>query len=229
MEARAGEHEAALLRFDSLRERYPDSPACLEGCVIAGDILYRLGRYEEAGRRYEAAMAMHDAPPADLLYHSALALEKNEDPAGALERVQILLARHPEDERVPEAMMKVGHLLQTLGQHDRAILAYRNAEIFQDREGRARLQFWIADCLESAGDPEGALSAFLKVGYLFGDQGLWAVTAMLRAASLCEEAGQLSQARQLYARVIADQGEDSDFARTAREALARLDGGREPD
>ena len=167
-------------------------------------------------------MAMSDSPPADLLYFSALALEKIESTDDALRRVQSLLARYPEDERVPDAMMKVGYLLQLMGQFERAILAYRNADIFQDREGKARLHFWIADCQEASGDDESALAEFLKVGYMYGDQGLWGVTATLRAAGLCERGGNLRQARQLYERVLRGQGAESDFGRTAADALARI-------
>ena len=70
---------------------------------------------------------------------------------------------------------------------------------------------------------DAALGAFLKVGYLYGDQGLWGVTATLRAAFLYERSGALDEARQLYARVLANQGPDSDPGRSAAEALRRLE------
>ncbi len=221
---RAGAYEEALADFDRLLRDYADRPAALDGAVKAAGILYSRGQFEEASVRYEAAMGMSPRPSADLLYYSALALEKTGHPETALERVQALLARYPEDERVPEAMMKVGYFLQSLGQYDRAVLAYRNAELFQDREGKARLHFWLADCLEAKGDREGALAAFLKVGYLYGDQGLWSVTATLRAATLYENGGELRQARQLYEKVLSSQGPGSDFGRAASEGLRRLEG-----
>lgn len=220
--ARRRDFDAALAGFDQLSRRYPDSEAARRGAAKAGGILYSRGEYESASERYEWTLGREDEPDADLLYHSALALEKRGEVRGASERVQLFLARHPEDERVPEAMMKIGYFLQSLGQYERAVLAYRNAELFQDREGKARLHFWIGDCFQAMGERDSALAAFLKVGYLYGDQGLWGVTATLRAAALYEESGDLKQGRQLYEKVLSSQGAGSDFGRSAAEALARI-------
>ena len=118
----------------------------------------------------------------------------------------------------------LGTYNQALGRFDRAIMAYRSAELLQEREGKARLHFWIGDCLEAQGKREEALAAFLKVAYLYGDQGLWGATATLRAAALCEAAGDLDQARPLYEKVRAEQGEASELGRAAAEALQRLPG-----
>ncbi len=221
--ARARDFDAALVGFEELARRYPESGAARRGAEKAGGILYSQGDFEAASTRFEWAVARTEQPSADLLYHSALALEKRGDPRTALERTQRFLARMPEDERVPEAMMKIGYYMQGLGQFERAILAYRNAELFQDREGKARLHFWIGDCFQAMGERQEALAAFLKVGYLYGDQGLWGVTSTLRAAALYEGGGDLAQARQLFAKVLAGQGRDSDFGRTAAEALERID------
>ena len=221
--ARGRDFDAALVGFEELAGRYPESKAAARGAEKAGGILYSGGDYETASARFEWAVARSEQPSADLLYHSALALEKRGDPRGALERTQQFLARMPEDERVPEAMMKIGYYMQGLGQFERAILAYRNAELFQDREGKARLHFWIGDCFQAMGERQEALAAFLKVGYLYGDQGLWGVTSTLRAAALYEGGGDLALARQLFAKVLANQGAASDFGRTAAEALERID------
>ncbi len=223
--ARQQSFDAALAGFDQLVQRYPDSDAARAGAEKAGGIHFSRGEYEEASIRFEWAHERSREPSAALLYNSALALEKRGEPRDALDRVQRLLARHPEDERVPEAMMKVGYHLQALGQYERAVLAYRNAELFQDREGKARLHFWIGDCHQALGDRDAALAAFLKVGYLYGDQAMWGVTATLRAAALYEDSGDLRQARQLYEKVFANQGPDTDFGRSAAEALRRMDAG----
>ncbi|MBN2172216.1 MAG: tetratricopeptide repeat protein [Candidatus Krumholzibacteriota bacterium] len=221
--ARGGDWDAALADFDALLARRPDHPAAAAGAVKAAGILYGRGDYEGASARYEAAVARQAEPGPDLLYHSALALEKRGRPAEALARVQALLARHPEDARVPEAMMKVGYYLQEMGQYDRAILAYRNAELFQDREGRARLHYWLADCLAAKGDRAEALAAFLRVSYLFADEGMWGVTATLRAAELYAAGGEVEQARRLYEKVEREQGAASEFGRAAAEARRRLE------
>ncbi len=224
MDSKSGNYDEAIVRFDQLIGRFGDHLAALQGAVKAAGVLYRQGQFAAASERYESAMMMNDDPPPELLYYSALAFEKSERYNEALGRVQTLLARHPEDELVPDAMMKVGYLLQMMGQFERATLAYRNAELFQDREGKARLHFWIGDCYEASGDPDAALAEFLKVGYMYGDQGLWGVTATLRAALLYERSGDLRQARQLFERIFASQGANSDFGRSAAEGIERIDG-----
>lgn len=224
LEAKDGRLLRALELFDEVIENYPDTEAARESAMRAAGIYYNRGDHAEASARFERAYVLTDRPDPELLYFSALALEKAGEPRAALERIQLLLIEYPEDERVPEAMMKVGYFLQQLGQYDRALLAYRNADFFQDREGKARLHFWIADCLEAAGDLEEAGPAFLKVNYLYADQGMWGVTAGLRAAMVYEKLGDVDQARILYEKVIGSQG-DNDFGRSARQGLERLEGG----
>ena len=221
--ARGGDWDGALADFDMLLARRPDHPAAAAGAVKAAGILYGRGDYEGASARYEAAVERRTEPDPDLLYYSALALEKRGRPAEALARVQTLLARHPESARVPEAMMKVGYYLQELGQYDRAIMAYRNAELFQDGEGRARLHYWLADCLAAKGDRDEALAAFLRVSYLFAGEGMWGVTATLRAAELYAAGGEVEQALRLYEKVEREQGAASEFGRVATEARRRLE------
>ncbi len=224
LEAKDGRLLRALELFDQVMNSYPDTDAARESAMRAAGIYYNRGDYAESSARFERAFVLTDRPDPELIYFSALALEKAGDPRAALDRIQLMLIDYPEDERVPEAMMKVGYFLQQLGQFDRALLAYRNADFFQDREGKARLHFWIADCLESKGDLAEAGSAFLKVNYLYNDQGMWGVTAGLRAAMVYEKLGDAEQARILYQKVIGSQG-DNDFGRSAQEGLDRLQGG----
>jgi len=224
LEAKAGRLAESLDRFDRIIADFPETEAARKAATRAGGIYYNRGDYPQASLRFEQAFALSEDPDPDLIYFSALSLEKAGDPKAALDRIQLLLIGHPEDEHVPEAMMKVGYFLQQLGQYDRALLAYRNADFFQDREGKARLHFWIADCLEAKGDLSAAGSAFLKVSYLYADVGMWGVTAGLRAARVFEKSGDVDQARILYRKVIDSQGDD-DFGRSASEGLARLEGG----
>jgi len=223
LEGKAGRLDRALELFDHVMNAFPDTPAARKAATRSAGIYYNRGDWADASLRFERAFTLTDSPDAELIYFSALALEKAGDARAALDRIQLLLLNHPEDERVPEAMMKVGYFLQQLGQYDRALLAYRNADFFQDREGKARLHFWIADCLESKGSLAEAGPAFLRVNYLYADQGMWGVTAGLRAAMLYEKMGDSAQARILYEKVIGSQG-DNEFGRSARQGLDRLEG-----
>ncbi|MCB9514731.1 MAG: tetratricopeptide repeat protein [Candidatus Latescibacteria bacterium] len=223
LKARRGDGDGALADFLRVARDAPASPAAPAARRKAAALLFARGDYAAASDQLEACVAGEASPDADLLYNSALALEKREDREGTLARLEQFLARYPEDRRAPEAMMKAAYSLHELGRHEQAVLAYQRAEIFQDDEGKARLTFWVGDSLEALGRRDAALGAFLKVGYLYGDQGLWGVTATLRAAFLYERSGALDEARQLYARVLANQGPDSDPGRSAAEALRRLD------
>jgi predicted TPR repeat methyltransferase len=68
-----------------------------------------------------------------------------------------------------------------------------------------------------------AVVEWLKLAYHSQSQSRWAVTALFRAAKADEKMGQLEDARTLYRRIIAIEGE-SDMGRAAALQLMTLTG-----
>ncbi len=195
---------------------------------LAEQVAVRLagqGDWTAAAAQFSQCLALSAEPGPELLQDAAQALERAGRVEEALACVERFLAGWPGDPRAPEARLKRGRLLQELGDAEGAILAYREAELFLlgDAESRARLGFWVGDCLETLGEREAAVGAFLRVGTRYGAQGLWGVTALLRAAALHEQAGALAEARRLYGQVQSAKRATPEIAQSAAAGLARLD------
>ncbi len=206
--------------------------ACCPGSAAAARLAEQLavelagrGDWAGAAAHFETCLALTPESGPELLHDAAQAFAQTGRGEEALVCVERFLAGWPGDPRAAEARLQRGRLLQELGDAEGAILAYREAELYLlgDAESRARLGFWVGDCLEALGEGEAAIGAFLRVGTRFPAQGLWGLTALLRAAALHEAAGALAEARQLYMQVRAAAQAPTEIAESAEAGLARLD------
>jgi len=117
---------------------------------------------------------------------------------------------------------EIAYAFQESGQYDEAITAYDNVLSGATPEVGAEAQFWMGECYFRSRQLDRAILAFLKVGYLFPEQTMWAATADLRAADLYTRTGQPDQARAVYQRVIERYGAASQWGVMAREDLEAL-------
>lgn len=218
--------EPARLRaeLDSLRACCPESASAARAAEEIALLLAAEADWSGAGELFAWCLARDAEPGPELLQDAATAFAHAERLADAIAALERFLERYPEDPRGGTTRLTRARLLQELGDCEGAVLAYRDAELclLDDPESRARLRFWIGDCLESLGEREAATGAFLALAERFPAQGLWGITALLRAAALCEMGGELSRAAQLYARALAAQGEETEIGASAAAGLARL-------
>lgn len=222
---RRGELAAAEADLALLAACCPESAATARLAEQLAVALASRGDWAGAAAHFETCLALTAEPGPELLHDAAQAFAQAGRGEEALAAVERFLAGWPGDARAAEARLQRGRLLQELGDAEAAILAYREAELYLlgDAESRARLGFWVGDCLEALGEGEAAIGAFLRVGTRFPDQGLWGLTALLRAAALHEAAGARAEARRLYTQVLAAAQAPAEIAESAAAGLARLD------
>ncbi|MBM4117145.1 tetratricopeptide repeat protein [bacterium] len=214
----------APAELDSLRACCGGSASVRRAAEAVALALAGAGDWTGASELFAWCLARDNEPGPELLQDAATALARAGRRAEAVHQLARFLDRYPEDPRAGTARLERARLLQELGDCEGALLAYREAELYllEDAESRARLRFWIGDCLESLGEREAAAGAFLGLAERFPAQGLWGVTALLRAAALCEVGGELARAEQLYARALAAQGPGTEIGASAAAGLARL-------
>jgi TolA-binding protein len=155
-------------------------------------------------------------------FNLGLSLEKQEKWEQAADTYRTLLARFPEYEGRDRVAVKVGYALQEAGRYEEAIAAYEAARPGATPEVGAEVQYWTAECLARLKDFDRAIVAFLRVGYLFPEQTMWAATSDLRAADLYVRTGKTDEARALYRRVIERYGAGSQWGAIAGEELESL-------
>lgn len=203
-----------------------------EGHPLLGVGYYQLGRAYFAERRFEEAAATFAMcrTAAGLDSATIYAARKGEgisyQELGAWARASTvwkeLLASNREREVTGDLLFRLGHCLMENGKYGEAVAAYKRVLAYASREGKARAAYWTGACYESMGMLESAVTEYLKVSYLYTGEGMWAVTADLKAARVYESMGRADQAKVLYERVIEQHGRTSQWGTVAEEGLTRL-------
>ena len=140
----------------------------------------------------------------------------------ALERYHRILEEFPEVEDGAEVLSNIAYCHHEMGQYEVAIAAYRRVMPLLDEEGQAYAQFWVADSLDRLGRHEQSATEFLRIPYLYPQQGQLPVTAQLKAGEAYEKVPDLDAARRLYERVLANHGPNSQWGGEAQRRLERL-------
>ena len=140
----------------------------------------------------------------------------------ALERYHQLLERYPNRPGSEKVLSNIAYCHHELGQYEIALRAYRRVMPYLDQEGQAYAQFWIADSLAGLERHEEAAAAFLRIPYLYPNQGQLPVTAQLKAAEVYERMGNPESAVKLYRKVLTNHGAGSQWGAEAQRRLDRL-------
>lgn len=140
----------------------------------------------------------------------------------ALELYHQILEQYPEASGAEETLSNIAYCHHEMGQYEVAIAAYRRVMPFLDEEGQAYAVFWIADGLDRLGRHQEAATEFLRIPYLYANQGMLPVTAQLKAGEAYEKVPDAAAARSLYERVLRSHGPQSDWGREAQKRLDRL-------
>lgn len=221
---RAREYEEARDILRTIVDGNPGLGILADAWFKLGSTYYLTGEFERASASYRRVLELR--PEGRLVreasFNLGLSLEKEKRWVEAAEVYRTLLARYPEYEERDRVAFKVGYALQEAGRYGAAIEAYEAARPGASPEIGAEIQFWMAECLVRAKDPQKAILAFLRISYLFPEQTMWAATGELRAAELYARAGSVDEARRIYGRVIERYGADSQWGLLAGEGMEAL-------
>ncbi len=220
----AGEYEEARSLLRAIVGGNPGRDVLGKAWFKLGSTDYLMGRYRGAADGFEEVLRLQPEGPLvrEAHFNLGLSLEKLGEWARAAEAYRTLLARFPEYEGRDRVAVKVGYALQEAGRYEEAIAAYEAARPGAAPEVGAEVQYWTAECNARARNLEKAIVAFLKVGYLFPEQTMWAATAELRAAELYVRTGKAGEARTVYRRVLERYGVESQWGAMANEQLETL-------
>ena len=189
-----------------------------------GSTHYLMNQYAQAEESYQRVVGIEGGKglAREAFFNLGLSQEKQDKWDEAARTYQQLLRQFPEFEGRDRVAFKIGYALQEAGQYSEAIAAYEAVLPVASPEVGAETQFWIAECYVRNKQLDRAILAFLKVGYLFPGQIMWAATADLRAAELYTRTGKPDQARAVYQRVVERCEMESQWTVMAREELQAL-------
>jgi len=129
---------------------------------------------------------------------------------------------YPGIKGLEEERLKAGLYLQQSGENEYAIKSMRQLiALSEDNEIKAEAQYWIGESFFKSGDKDRAVIEYLKVTYLYPQEGMWAVTARYMAANASREAGRYEDALKLY-KVVARESDDEKKRETAKKRVEEL-------
>lgn len=215
----------AKAAFEMARETSPGSDWAAESMFKLGQIYQREGNAAAARSAFLGiADNFPDHPRAPSSLRALAQVWRSEGRYDeAVKAYHRILDDYPEVEGAPQILASIAYCHHEMGKHEVAISAYRQVMPLLDEEEQAYAQFWIADSLDQLGRHEEAAAEFLKIPFLFPEMGQLGVTAQLKAGEAWEHLGDLEAARQIYERVLAVHGAQSQWGLEATRRLERLE------
>ncbi len=137
---------------------------------------------------------------------------------------QRLLTRFPRHEFAPEASLNVARCKMERGDYSGAIVAYEESMPYLQGEAKARAYYWKGTSYERLGDFQSAVVEYLKVPYLHPGEGLWVVTAELKAAECYARINRGDAAKEIYQKVLRSHGANSRWGKVAQQGIDTIDG-----
>ncbi|MFH1413853.1 MAG: tetratricopeptide repeat protein [Candidatus Omnitrophota bacterium] len=244
-----GDEKEAMVRFEALRSKYPDSSLSDEIMWWLGEYYYRhsnltmarryfssliqdfpksnlvndayyiLGssyaedaKYEEAIKNFNKVI---DAGKSDLAGQAAIAIAdiyvKEDKTDLAFKEYDKVLELYPNLTNL--IYPKKAELFYRLNQYDQAIDYYRKSlDLVQVRD-MPKIQLHIAEVFQAQRKYSEAIEEYLKVTYLYSENDLLAIRALLRVAEIYEGKENFKEALNIYQRIIDMDAEEAKYAR----------------
>ncbi len=141
----------------------------------------------------------------------------------ALALARHYVSRFPDDAKAFDLRMKIALLLNDLQQYDDAISLLRSLKPFADAAAEPEVQYYIGKSYMNAGRFEPAIAELLRVKFFSKPTKLpWDVIAMYDAAICYTRLNHCAKAKQLFQRIVREQGAASEFGRFANIKITEL-------
>ena len=108
--------ENAVAKIEELESQFPSAPATQYASILKGDILYFNGKFAEASKVYEEALAKAGPETKPFaLANLGLSLEAAGEHARAAEKIREFLDQYPEHFLAPQAHLNLALAQEALG------------------------------------------------------------------------------------------------------------------
>jgi tetratricopeptide (TPR) repeat protein len=201
--------------FFSIIKDFPKSSLVADAYYILGSIYTEEAKYEEAVDSFKKVMELGKF---DLTGQAAIAVAdiylKQDKFDAALKTYLEVLEDYPNLSGL--IYPKIADLHYKLHHYGEAIDYYNKSFNLVPIREVSRIQFKIAEVLETQGKPLEAIENYLKVTYLYAEEQGLAVKALLRVAQIYEDRENFKEALSIYKRI---DGMDTEEAKYARERM----------
>jgi len=206
-------NELALARryFYSLIQDFPKSNLVADAYYALGSSFEEESRHEEAIENFKKVIELGKT---DLSGQAAAAMAeiyvREEKPELALKAYMEITKDYPN--LVNLIYPKIADLYYKIGEFIQALDFYRKSLNIVPVKEMAGVQFKIAEVMQTQEKLPEAIEEYLKVTYLYSENNLLSVKALLRVAKIYEDKENFPEAVKIYRRIIAMNAEESKYA-----------------
>jgi tetratricopeptide (TPR) repeat protein len=208
---RRGEIFAAQGNWGAALLEYQQASAVTKSDAVQVDALYGVARAQHELKRYDAAIDAYRRVALELpnnrftvasLRGLAQVFTQTGRQAEARQTWETLLQRAPKDATAAEARVELGLLLQSDGQHRRALEQFTQALARATPEVAARAQYEIGRTYTAEKNYQQGTLELLKVAYLYPQQQRWVELALFQAAANYEQERKWQEAMAIYQKIV---------------------------
>jgi tetratricopeptide (TPR) repeat protein len=204
--------ELAQRYFFSIIKDFPNSSLVADAYYVLGSIYTEEAKYEEAIDHFKTAM---QTGKSDLTGQAAIAVAdiylKQDKFDAALKTYQQVLGDYPNLSGL--IYPKIADLHFRLNDYSQALDYYNKSLNLVSIREVSRIQFNIAEVLETQGEIPESIENYLKVTYLYAEDQDLAVKALLRVAQIYEDRENFKEALSIYKRIDSMDTEEAKYAR----------------
>jgi TolA-binding protein len=220
-----GEPDHAARAMQDLLHNYPKSPLGADALMHLGEIADKAERYHDAAVFYSRVAPEY--PTSSLAPESKLregvALYHSGEVKTAEDKLKSLIDQYVNADVGHRARLELG-LIYFEQEHDcgKALDLFEMALRSESLLSAARAQFYVGECLDRTGQKDEAVAAYMKVAYLYPDQGDWSQKAQFRAASVYREKGQSGEALKVLRKLQKENGSE-EFKRQVQQEIREIE------
>jgi len=125
-----------------------------------------------------------------------------------------------------EKKIQIRYFYYLLKEYDYAIQLFKSLKPEADLENEPRIQYWIGECYFEKGLFQQAVQEYLKIVYMSRPTkllGQYRVTAQYQSGIAYIKLGKLDNAKQLFQKIILEQGSESVFGKPAKEKIEEIE------
>jgi len=206
-------NDLALARryFTALIQDFPKSNLVVDAYYALGSTYSEESKFAEAIENFSKAAELGKS---ELSGQAAVALAdiylKQEKFDTALVTYEGALKGYPNLANL--IYPKMADLYYKIGNNPQALLFYRKSLDTVPIKQVPDIQLKIGEIQEASGDTSAAIEEYLKVGYLYSENNIQAVKALLRVANIYEAKENYEEALSIYKKVIASGAQEGKYA-----------------
>lgn len=198
--------------FLALIQDFPKSNLITDAYYVIGSIYSEEKQYEQAIASFKKVM---EFAKSDLTGQAAVSIA---DIYVKQDKDDLALSTYKE---AVEVYQNLGHLIYPKvagiyykkGDYGQALGFYRKSLELVPLRQMPDIQFKIGELLETQGKPQDAVEEYLKVTYLYSENNDLAVKALLRVGSIYENKSNITEAINIYRRIVSMDVKEAKYAK----------------